>query len=184
MKTVVEVFFVEIHEDLARWHCKRLALDAQGHAAQADLPGLACGMPQTPDQAVQALVQAWHADAGDGMPEYLAHSTSWRFEPPDTVVLSYVVCLPEAWQHRQGGGGHIVWQHIRLRELQLAPSAAAGAPCALRIEESHVLSHALRHLAFLIHGPGADGVVSQRLTQQAKCFLSHVMPTLAGQLRR
>lgn len=105
MKTVIEVFFVEIHEDLARWHCKRLALDAQGHAAQADLPGLACGMPQTPDQAVQALVQAWHADAGDGMPEYLAHSTSWRFEPPDTVVLSYVVCLPEAWQHRQGGVG-------------------------------------------------------------------------------
>lgn len=188
MKTVVEAFFVQILDERVRWYCKNLTVDEGTHDAQ---PLSTTAHPQTPDQAVHALVQCCQGAEANCPHHYLSHSTSWRFEPPDTVVLSYIV-YPWAHVHDHASNqqGHEdaaheppVWQELHLHDLQLAHSHAPDAPGPPLIEAHHVLSHALRHLALLTHGPAADTTVSNHLNLQAKRFLAGVIPALAGQLK-
>lgn len=189
MKTVVEAFLVQIEAECVRWRCGRLPLVPQGEASHMDRgEGMAAGLrvqgqpPQTPDQAVQLLAQCGQGADASGSPRCLSHSTSWRFEPPDTVVLSYIVCLPEHAPVCSQEPRASPWQEMRLHELQLAHGAMPDAPAPGKIEPRHVLSHALRHLAFLAQGPGADPIVSRHLSGRARRFLAQLPPALAGQL--
>ncbi|MDO5652666.1 MAG: hypothetical protein Q4G39_00970 [Brachymonas sp.] len=166
MKIVVEAYFVHILPDRVRWYCQSMEVGAGG----SDI--------QTPDQAVHALVHGCSKDKDACLQRYLAHSTSWRFEAPDVLVLSYIVC-PET---QDDDHERQAWQETFLHELQLAHSHHPADTHPPMIEQHHVLSHALRHLAFLTQGSTADAVISSHFPEPARRFLSHVIPALAGQL--
>lgn len=170
MNVVVEAYIVHILQDRVRWYCNSLEL-GQHAAGQA--------AAQTPDQAVHALMQCCEGKHENCQHRYLSHSTSCRYEPPDTLVLSYIVC-PHA--HDLARHSQQAWQEIRLHELQLVHSHHPDDPRPYRVEQHHVLSHALRHLALLTQSETADATVCQSLSEQAKRFLGRVVPALAGQI--
>ena len=166
MKTVIEAFFVTLLEDRVRWYCKSMEL------------GSANATVQTPDDAIHVLVHCCQGQRHDCQHHYLSHSTSWRFESPNNLVLSYIVYPHE----KHVGSPTNEWQETLLQDLRLVHSHSPCDPRPPMIESHHVLSHALRHLALLTHGPAADAVVSNHLPDSARRFLSQVVPALAGQL--
>ncbi|MFV0600721.1 MAG: hypothetical protein ACK5NE_02675 [Brachymonas sp.] len=166
MKTVVETFFVALLEDRVRWYRTSMELESADTTVQ------------TPDDAVHSLVHCCQGQRHDCQHFYLSHSTSWRFESPNNLVLSYIV-YPYA-QHVESNKHE--WQETLLKDLRLIHSHSPSDPCLPMIESHHVLSHALRHLALLTHGPASDAVVRSHLPEPARRFLSQVVPALAGQL--
>ncbi|MFI6483445.1 hypothetical protein ACIBH1_36335 [Nonomuraea sp. NPDC050663] len=86
-------------------------------------------------------------------PACVVHSTSWRHLPEDDeIVLTYAVCPdpdPEA-------------ARIVLDDPVIARGQAPARPSPALIEESHVVAHAIQHLAFL---RATDPVVQGALEQ-------------------
>ena len=105
-------------------------------------------------------------------------SANATVQTPNNLVLSYIVYPHE----KHVGSPTNEWQETLLQDLRLVHSHSPCDPRPPMIESHHVLSHALRHLALLTHGPAADAVVSNHLPESARRFLSQVVPALAGQL--
>lgn len=164
---MVEVFFVQIGVDRVRWN--RVSKELLSNEQTVSVP--------TPDALVDEIVQSCNGNKHSCTHRYLSHSTSWRFQSPATLVLSYIVYPYEAEQYEQPS-----WYELRLPDLQLAHCHTASQPSPSEIEHLHVLSHGLRHLALLTQGITMDKTVSNSLPSHAKHFLSKVMPALAGQL--
>lgn len=162
MNTIIEVFFVHITKDWVRWRSEKKRLEAH--------------LQDTPDTIVQDLVQCCNGHLNSCQHRYLSHSTSWRFEAPSTLILSYIV-----YPQDQQFSTH-TWQKLHLHDLQLTPESKHDQAHAPVFEQRHVLSHALRHLALLAQGPTVNLHVRHSLSASAKHFLSKVPPALAGQL--
>lgn len=119
------------------------------------------GKGETPDQAVRRT-------CGIGGEEAVVHSTSWRYQPEGHVVLTYAVCPdPEP-----------ALPSVELADLSLARGSSPTAPSPEDVRVSHVVAHALRHLAFLLV---TDPVVSAALTPHpvVTAALGHLPPALA-----
>lgn len=102
---------------------------------------------QPPD--VLALQLAW---PGRTAPVAgVCHSTSWRFEDADTLVLTYAATPDLA-----GSGGD------QLGEPAIVSSGDALRPAPAQLHAHHIAAHAVRHLAYLArHDPAL--ATAQRL---------------------
>lgn len=117
-----------------------------------------------PDDRARALATA----AGIA----LLHSTSWRWEPDGTIVLTYLAWAADG---SLGAGA---------RPLPaLAPPGPTDPlhPRPPEIRELDPLAHGLRHLAFLLR-TDADGAVASALGPRAAAALHALEPTVAGEL--
>lgn len=91
--------------------------------------------------------------AGTSAPE-LCHSTSWRFERPSTVVLSYAV-LPDPQPDEPA---------LPLHSPSVVCSGDPGHPTPPVLHAHHVVAHAVRHLAYLAeHDPAIAAVATGAL---------------------
>lgn len=113
---------------------------------------------QPPD--VLALQLAW-----PGRPAPVAgvcHSTSWRFEDADTLVLTYA-----ATPDPVGSGGN------RLGQPAIVSSGDALRPAPAQLHAHHIAAHAVRHLAYLArHDPAL--ATAQRLHPELWTALADV----------
>lgn len=75
---------------------------------------------------------------------YILHSTSWRYELPHRIILTYIV-YADTFQLRELFPGYLDNAHIAVVQTENPQT-----PRPVRIVPAAVLSHALRHLAFLI----------------------------------
>jgi hypothetical protein len=160
MDLIVEIFVVQLLSDRVRYHCSRIALTDPA---------------MDPDLIVRRLVEDKlpgrpHIPGGD----YLSHSTSWRYEPAGAVILTYLVHAVSI------DFTDAATRELGMAELALSESSDPRQPRPVHVAETHVLSHALRHLGFLLrHG---DGTLGSKISPQAMAFFAGAVPALAGRL--
>lgn len=72
------------------------------------------------------------------------HSTSWRFEPHQTIVLTYFV-YSDLYMFRENTG-----KLLSLQDAVISSGSEPNTPRPPRIAEDHVVSHGMRHLSHLV----------------------------------
>lgn len=72
------------------------------------------------------------------------HSTSWRFDPPRTLVLTYFVYSDRDLFENNPG------KMLRLRDAVLSSGSTPQTPRPAEIAEENVVAHGLRHLGHLV----------------------------------
>ncbi|MFI6595984.1 hypothetical protein ACIBHX_07035 [Nonomuraea sp. NPDC050536] len=77
----------------------------------------------------------------------LLHSTSWRHEPDEGIVLTYAA-YPDPDPDARAD---------ELDELEVAFGAAPDDPRPVELTAAHVAAHAIRHLAFLVASDPVTG---------------------------
>jgi hypothetical protein len=129
-----------------------------------------------PENTVRALLTR-HATGSNtpGFDARMIHSTSWRYEDRNRIVLTYLAYLPPQ--------SPLLTVSKRLRIEDIPGQAATDAlhPRPPHIAELDVLGHGLRHLAFLMTRE-PDGAVARALDPAGRMLLWRLTPTVAGQL--
>ena len=161
MKTGLEIFYVRIMDDRVRYQRKQANLSARGGS---------------PDQLIQNLIQEKRRSASGKVEkkEFIIHSTSWRYERPGKVILTYVAYSDEL--EFQKGESH----GFPLKKLKTIAknSNKPRTPAAL---EKKVVSHAIRHIAFLIK---TDNQIDYKraLKPETKEVFKNIWVSLAGKV--
>lgn len=107
--------------------------------------------------------------AGQGTP-VLVHSTSWRWEPPDGVVLTYAAVIAADAPA------------VDLRSLDDPVIVSSGDPLRPRpddLHDHHVVAHAVWHLAVLT---GRDPAITALARQPAHQPLFEAIAAAAGRM--
>ena len=163
MKTILEVFYLRVVEDRVRYQRKEVNLSRKG---------------SDPDQLMQSLLrEKHHASARDEGPEtreFLVHSTSWRYEPPGKVVLTYVAYSDEM-EFDKGK-----WHSLPLKNLKTI-TKKSQKPRTQAAVEKRVVAHAMRHLAFLIQTEGVDDY-ERALAPETRKVFEELWVSLAGKV--
>jgi hypothetical protein len=124
-----------------------------------------------PDAAVRLALDKVPA----GQRTSLYHSTSWHFQPPNQVVLTYLACTQGVLDPKSA-------RRIPIGDLPGVAPVDPKKPRPDNLDELQVLSHGLRHLAYLLRRDSeprlrvAVGPIGERI-------LSKLTPELAGELR-
>jgi len=164
MNVTIEVFITHLQADRVRYLRREILLDDPDTA---------------PDIAVRDLVETLFTGSPERRTRYLSHSTSWRYEASGRVLLTYLVCLgaevPLCADNR--------WCELHADDFNLAKSDDPAQPAPTSITEEQVLSHAIRHLAFLkLHA--CDETIDSIVPSDAVPLLARANSTLAGQLHQ
>ena len=160
MNIKLEIFFTKLHEDKIVYH--RHTLDITG--AQ-----------ENPDNIILKLV----SDETNETPnmindKFVIHSTSWRFEN-DGIILTYLV-----YSDTVDFSNHQT-KELLAKDFIIAKSENSKKPRPKEISEENVLSHAIRHLGFLIKTDEREKYVSAISAENIK-MLEKAYPTLAGEI--
>ena len=132
MQSILEIYYVRIVNDRVRYQRKQVNLTKKGG---------------DPDALIQSLILEKRDDAkGSGeieKKEFVVHSTSWRYMKPNKIVLTYVAYSDEL-EFEKGKFQSLPMKNLRklTKKSQRARTRAA--------QEKQVVSHAMRHIAFLI----------------------------------
>lgn len=100
---------------------------------------------EDPDEVVLKLVRA-ELDVTPNIikDEFMVHSTSWRFEKPNDIFLTYIVISVEI-----DFGTHVT-KDLYKSEMKMKVSKNLKRPRPELIEERHVISHGLAHISLLM----------------------------------
>jgi len=129
MKLHVEVFFVKLEDENAVYFRDFLDLSYKS---------------QDPDVYVKQKVEE-HAQAlKAGHDDCIIHSTSWRCDHSNLVVLTYIV-YSDSFIFPKGKA-----KKIAIENLKIATSEDINKPKPVEIAEKNIVSHGLRHVSFLI----------------------------------
>lgn len=160
MNLTLEVFIVRLLADRVRYRRCELPL------ADRDM---------APDCVVRDLVEGRLQESPLGIDRYLSHSTSWRYEASVGVVLTYLVCIDGSDPADED------WCELRADDFALALSDDPRRPGPARVGEREVLSHGIRHLAFLWRS--AEGEAVRRVVPaEAAALMTRATSALAGQI--
>jgi hypothetical protein len=99
--------------------------------------------PDDPDKTVADIMKELDMDFVHS--PCLSHSTSWRYEPDQSLILTYLVWV---------SGENIKTlptQTLDPETVQMPTGAGPMAPRPLELHEEQVLIHGLRHLSYLFH---------------------------------
>ena len=129
MQTLLEIFYMRITNAEVSYRRKQISLSEVG---------------QDPEHIIHSLImRKYHTSAREIEAEFIIHSTSWRYSPPDQVILTYVAYSDEL---------DFAQEEIRnlpLEELRTVSISTPRPLCPVELEKQ-VVSHAIRHLAFLV----------------------------------
>ncbi len=130
----------------------------------------------TPENTVRVLLAKHASGTRDpGTDARMLHSTSWRYEDQGRIVLTYLAYLAPNSPLMSGA--------VRLRLEDIPGQAPTDAlhPRPPHIAELDVLSHGLRHVAFLM-AREPEGALARALDPAGRALLWRLTPTVAGQL--
>ena len=129
MQTHLEIFYMRVMDDQVRYRRKQVNLSELG---------------EDPDRIIQSLIQQrYQNSSGKVEDEFVIHSTSWRYTPPGGIIFTYVAYSDELEFDQDEA------QNLALKELR-AVTVSTPRPHSPAELEKHVVSHAMRHVAFLI----------------------------------
>lgn len=163
MKTILEIFYLRIVDNKVHYQRKETNLSQKGG---------------DPDRLIQSLIQEKRrAPAGSGKvekKEFVVHSTSWRYMQPSKVVLTYVAYSDEL-EFEKGKA-----KSLPLKKLKMITKKSRKPRSRAELEKQ-VVSHAMRHIAFLIQTGGQDDFKSA-LTPETKKVFKSLWVSLAGRV--
>jgi hypothetical protein len=132
MKTIVEIFFVTRVPEGFHWMRREIDISQDR---------------QDPDKIVTDYLYYFFADSKviTQKDRYILHSTSWRYVEPQSLLLTYIVYADTlSFAHLEPG-------LLSKNEINMAHSTNPKVPRPVaRILPEQVLSHGIRHLAYLI----------------------------------
>lgn len=130
MKTILEVFYLRIVDRRVRYQRKEVNLSRRG---------------SDPDKLIWSLIRQEHGEpqTTEHEHEFLIHSTSWRYERPGKIILTYAA-YSDALEFEKG-----TWKSIAIKDLRTI-TKQTRKPRTQTALEKKVVSHAMRHIAFLI----------------------------------
>lgn len=144
MKTALELFLLTRIPD--GFHVVKKVLDITQEQRDPD---------HIADDFIRYLFIDFHVIQEKG--KYLLHSTSWRFEDPRSIILTYL-----AYSDRFSFA-HLSPYRLLDNELHIEHSTNPEKPRPSNISEKAVVSHGIRHLAYLIatdQNGTFDGILS------------------------
>lgn len=160
MNIKLEIFFTKLHEDKIVYH--RHTLDITG--AQ-----------ENPDNIILKLVSDETKETPNMIDdEFVIHSTSWRYENGG-ITITYLV-----YSDSVDFSNHPT-KELLTKDFIIAKSENSKKPRPKEINEENVLSHAIRHLGFLIKTDEREKYVGAISSENIK-MLEKAYPALAGEI--
>lgn len=161
MKTILEIFYLRIVGKSVRYQRKEVNLSRKGG---------------DPDRMIRSLIREKRsARTGDVVEkEFIVHSTSWRHKHPDKVLLTYVAYSDEM-EFEKGK-----YQNLSLKKLTTITKKTRKPRSRAELEKK-VVSHAMRHIAFLIQSGDQDDFKSA-LTPETINIFQNLWVSLAGRV--
>jgi len=130
MKTILEIFYVRIQGARVRYQRKEVNLSRKGSDPNRIVLSLIQQKRRLPTQEVKEE-------------EFIIHSTSWRYERPGKVLLTYVAYSDDL-EFENGKA-----KSMSLKQLRTITKTGWKPRSAAELEKK-VVSHAMRHISFLI----------------------------------
>jgi len=130
MQTILEIFYLRIVGKSVRYQRKQVNLSKRGG---------------DPDSMIQTLIQEKRrlSSGEEKHEEFVVHSTSWRYTRPNKILLTYVAYSDEL-EFRNGNTSSLSLKSLRtITKRSRKPRSRAEL-------EKKVVSHAMRHISFLI----------------------------------
>jgi hypothetical protein len=161
MKTTLEIFYVRIMGKSVRYQRKQANLSRKGG---------------NPDTMIRSLIQEKRkTDSGKiEEQEFVVHSTSWRYEQPGKIMLTYIAYSDEL-DFSKGKA-----QNIPLKKLRTITKNSHKPRSQTELEKK-VVSHAMRHIAFLIQTGDQENFKSALAPETIKVF-EKLWVDLAGEV--
>src|SRR5215208_443807 len=161
MKTSLEIFYLRVVGKSVRYQRKEANLSRSGG---------------DPDRMIRSLIhEKRRASSGKvEEKEFIVHSTSWRYAKPGKVILTYVAYSDEL-KFEKGKAKSLSLKKLRtISKKSRKPSSQAEL-------EKKVVSHAMRHIAFLIQTGDQDDFKSVLAPETIKVF-EKLWVSLAGKV--
>lgn len=160
MKTILEIFYVRIIGRNVCYQRKTSNLSRKGG---------------DPGAMIRSLIQQKHqVQSGEiDEQEFIVHSTSWRYTKPDKVILTYVAYSDEL-EFRKSS------HSLPLQNLRTITKKSRRPGSRVELEKK-VVSHAMRHIAFLIQEGDQDNFKSALKPETVKVF-QKLWISLAGEV--
>ncbi len=160
MKTMMEVFYLKIINDKVCYLRKLVDLTNK---------------KDDPDLLIQSLIQRTLGTPRRKVQQkFVIHSTSWRYMPPGKVMLTYIAYSDEI------DFGRAKVQKLPLKELRRKHISKARPRSRSGLEKL-VVTHAMRHLAFLIK-TGDQSEFKSALTRGTRKVFKSLWVSLAGRV--
>jgi hypothetical protein len=161
MKTILEMFYVRVLGKSVWYQRKEANLSRSGGG---------------PDRFIRSLLREKRRPvSGESeQKDFIVHSTSWRYEQPDKIILTYVAYSDELVF--KGGKA----KHLPLTRLHLITKKSLRPSSAVELENRGV-SHAMRHIAFLICFGDQDNFKSVLKPKTVEVF-ENLWISLAGKV--
>jgi len=160
MQTILEIFYVRIQGKQVRFQRKMANLTQRS---------------RNPDKVIESLIQEKRQTETGEVEQrgFIVHSTSWRYEPKGKVLLTYVAYSDEL-EFKRGKTKQIPLSKLRtLTKKKREPRSQTEL-------EKQVVSHAMRHIAFLLQ-TGAEEF-ENALTPKTKQVFERLWVSLAGEV--
>jgi len=161
MKTILEIFYLRIVGERVRYQRKQVNLSRKG---------------TDPDRVMRSVIQEKRQDASGKVEEqeFIVHSTSWRYSQPDRVMLTYVAYSDEL---KFGKGKS---RSLPVKDLRTITKKSREPRSRAELEKK-VVSHAMRHIAFLIQTGDQDDF-KRALTPETAEVFEKLWVALAGRV--
>ena len=136
MKIILEIFYMRVVGERLRYQRKEVNLSRKGG---------------DPDELIWSRIRQEHPEPHDEEEEheFIVHSTSWRYERPGKIVLTYAAYSDEL-EFEKGKS-----RSIPLRSLGTIKQKPREPRSRAELQKK-VVSHAMRHIAFLIQTDKQD----------------------------
>jgi hypothetical protein len=161
MKIILEIFYLRVVGKSVRYQRKLANLSQKGG---------------DPDGMIRSLIREKHrSESGKvDQKEFIVHSTSWRYAKPDRVLLTYVAYSDDL-EFKKGK-----FKNVPLKKLRMM-SKKSRKPRSRTELEKKVVSHAMRHIAFLIQTGDQEDFKSALKPETIKVF-EKLWVSLAGKV--
>lgn len=128
MNTILEIFYLRLAGERIRYERKEVNLSRKG---------------SDPDKLIWSLIRQAIRDLPADEHEFVVHSTSWRYERPGKILLTYIAYSDE-----------LIFEKGKTRSLSIhnlpRVTKASKKPDSRDELEKKVVAHAIRHIAFLV----------------------------------
>jgi hypothetical protein len=163
MRIILELFFVSQVAEGFHWVRREIDMSQE---------------QQDPDVVATDYLTYFFADSRTitEKERYILHSTSWRYEKPRTICLTYIV-FAETFSF-----AHLHPGLLKFSEIIVATTSNPKIPRpTLRLLPEQILSHGVRHLAFLISAD-RSGTFDTVIRPETKQKFVELHGTLAGRI--
>ena len=128
MQTILEIFYLRIIGTRVRYERKKVNLSRKG---------------SDPDKLIWSHIRQKRSDDAEEEQEFVVHSTSWRYERPGKILLTYIA-YPDDLTFKTGKSKSLALKHLQsVSKKSRKPRSAAEL-------EKKLVARAMRHIAFLI----------------------------------